>query len=376
MFYDTINEKLTPKDLGFEQGKLSVITEEHLLRISNGLRQAALAVALVVSVAATALFDSITFPCRYLIMQHRYLKGVKADVSWLSEEKREALATAIRRNLTDADIKKLESTDSHFLEKIMGSYSRSRRVCGPVVMKWADHLLERASKEGKKLVFMARDGTAPYLVAKKLLEKNPERYPNISSKELSLAYFSRKAVENAFGMGEKGKNYIKQYLNQLGVNPGDKCILVDSGYQGSMIPKLKELLDNNELEFEYLISLTKEAEGFLGSPDKPLLSVKHAAGNYGIMWLEGSLQGTIKSPKKFVRRGNQVYPSTLTPTKLATYSKTSQDYLIRKWSLRGILDSADETDVDTIKLDSVRKVFDKTLGDVAEFKIPCYWANE
>src|SRR5262249_36766617 len=114
------------------------------------------------------------------------------------------------------------------------SYVRSHFIYGPVVIKWVDYLLQKANKEGKKMIFMARDGGTPYQMAQTLLEKYPERYPNLSKDHLIYGYFSRKIIENC-KQSDEGKTLFLDYIKQLGVHDKDKCIFIDVGFSGSMI---------------------------------------------------------------------------------------------------------------------------------------------
>ena len=98
----------------------------------------------------------------------------------------------------------------------MACHGRSKEFYASVALEWVLSLLDMANKENKKIVFMARDGQAPYRLAKKLLEKDEfkQKYPNMGGDDkIVLGYFSRKVINSSYSSNEK-KQLFQDYLQK------------------------------------------------------------------------------------------------------------------------------------------------------------------
>lgn len=345
-----------------------------VIKIANATKIALVGVAFVVATIATGVFSIIALPYRAYNLHRNIHKIYQSDISMLTKEEQ----TAIRKEISDY----IEKHACNFpdkeksIEKLMASYARSHKIYGPIARAWVEYLLEKANREGKKLVFLARDATAPFKMAKKLMEK-PEyqkKYPNlIGDNQLVLAYFSRKLVANC-SKTRVGRQLFKNYAEkQLGIKPGSSSLFIDVGFTGTMIDSVKKMLSWAKIEYEYLISMTNKANGFLATNQHPLDSVPSAGKNLGIHWLEDTHQGNIKSPSILVKERDQVYPNTKTENE-KTYcnEKYSFDFVLRKFTLKAVVDAFSQHPLSGKDLLDRRARFDETLTLIKRSAIPLF----
>ena len=165
--------------------------------------------------------------------------------------------------LTETKRKKLVETTGELYEK-------TQENIAPVIVGFADHLLKSLVAKGPetKIVFLARDGVGALKAAQLLLEKFPDEYTGVSSEQLVYAYFTRKTVYNS------SADLLSQYLQQLGVNKGDKIVIADIGMYGTVIGPLKSKLSDLSITgIEYLISRTRAAKDFIDDGGEKQLDV-------------------------------------------------------------------------------------------------------
>lgn len=238
---------------------------------------------------------------------------------------------------------------ARYEQQALSSYASSYMHYSPVVIEWAHSILETAmaSVPPKRAVFLARDGIAPYEVAKILQKKYPEKYGQVP---LSLLYISRKvkgwAIEN-----EQNKQLLIEYVKQEGLKLNEKCLFIDIGFMGSMIMSIKELLKNltPDIQFGYLVSHTQNAHGFMANMkanknEYKLESVQTAGGNTAVHWLEDTHQGVQNSPTKLFRDNMGIIrPFTASVKGHATCKEESpKSYLHKYFGLKAIIDSAND----------------------------------
>lgn len=269
--------------------------------------------------------------------------------------------------------------DAHIL-KSMATYVTSKDYYGPVVADWAHSLLDTACVEQRKLVFLARDGVAPYLVCKVFKELYPEKYSSI---ELYLIYISRTVAYSSVQQDEdisSSDAYVVEYLKTLSnrdpdilqkyimqetsLKEGDKFLFVDVGFGGSIIRPIKRQLKrlNVDVQFCYLISHTttikvkKEkyrAQGFLAhSEERPLDPVNKAGGNPAVHWIEDTHQDVLVSPKILMRtESGKIVPAIVTSIEGSYVVKPLHDpvqccrhspeqFLVKSHGLKGVLEAA------------------------------------
>lgn len=266
---------------------------------------------------------------------------------------------------------KLEGKED-LIKKCFECYQRSQEFYGPVAVKWTDYLLKKADSEKKKIICLARDGTPIFKLASEVLNKNKEKYPNLKPEDLSLAYISRK-INNDLETNED-KDLLSDYLKQLGLKKDDKCIFVDIGYNGKVIEMVKNNLSkitSHEPEFEYLISWTKKAKGFIANGGSDLKGIPFLGSNRAIHWLEDTHQGAKKSPTALIRTKDGIYPNTLLPGKKETYSSEPHEYIIRKFGQKAIANMS-EIDGENIDLQKSINKLDELFVKLKDNKLPLY----
>lgn len=357
--------------------------------LANGAKKCVIVVAFAVSTIVTAIFSVCYFPIRYLSNNNN--ESLKKDFNRMPV----AESNALRQEILD-DIDRKESQGKFkipFLEKdaivfeTISCYARSSEVYGPVVVAWVEYLLNKANQGNQKLVFMARDGIAPYKMAMEMMQEPDyqSKYPNlVGDDKIALAYFSRKVVDHAQS-SDQNKALLQKYVTQLGISDGDQCIFVDIGFTGSMITKLRDMLPGITISFDYLISHTPNADGFIFSANDPSLANKQpgslhtiqsiaykaAGSNLATHWLEDTHQGVGESPTHLVEKEGKIYPNTKIPgQKQYTAKPGSHDFMLRKWARRAIVRSRNKYPPSTIRKDAAIKKLDDTLTSIKNLEIP------
>lgn len=345
-------------------------TQRAVCKIANGGKIALIAAAYVICTLATGIFSIATCPHRFYQRGLVEKMGFKSDLKLLSRQETNQIRYRVLRYM-DTSVCDIPATKKEeAIQKAIACYARSKKIYGPIAHAWTEYLLEKANKEGKKLVFMARDGIPPYEIALNLMKK-PEyqaKYPNITKDKIVLGYFSRKVVNHSLE-SEANKALFKRYTSEeLGIKDGDECLFVDIGFEGSMIDKIRGLLPGVKADFEYLIAINNKATGFIATQDKQLSSVPSAANNLGIHWLEDSHQGCIASPSSLVEVNGRIYPNTNTP-KNKTYSSQpkSLQFLLKYFSQLGVVEG--ET-ISKDQLEKCKKVFDETIQKIKDSQLP------
>lgn len=345
--------------------------------IANVGKKSVIVLAGVIGALVTGIYSLLSFPCRAYQRHKIEQMGIQHGLNLLTPAEKESFRQELEKYLKDNDVAISPKEKQAWLNKIMASYGRSKKIYGPVARAWTDMLLEKAQKEGKKIVFLARDGAVPFKIAKALMKTEDYRakYPNLTGdKQIVLAYFSRKVVKSSLE-NEKTKAIFNKYItNELGLKDGDKCIFVDVGFLGSMIDDFrKNLLPTVSIDFEYLISHTPKAHGFVGINDKNVKSVGTAGGNPGIHWLEDTHQGYTSSPSKLVEVGDHVYPNTKQPGKPDyCVPKNSLEFLVRKFTQRGVVESSQEAPIPEAQVEAVKQKFADTIGQIKDKKLPLF----
>lgn len=360
--------------------------------IANVGKKAVFDLAKVICAIFTGVYSLVSYPIR-AYKQHKIEKlGIKQSLALLDENEKGAFRKDLERHLESHPISKpfllsciwpflssqrKENLITEAKDKITASYFRSKKIYGPVARAWTDALLEKAHKEHKKVVFLARDGIAPYRIAKALMKTQEyrEKYPElVEDKQITLAYFSRKVINSAVENDKTRGIFDKYVTKELGLKDGDKCIFVDVGFEGSMIDNFRNiLLPRVGIDFEYLISLTPKANGFLATNEKRLTSVAKAGGNPGIHWLEDTHQGSQESPKELVEVAGNVYPNTRVPeAHKYCVRKNSLEYLVREFSQDAVVESAKGAPIPQDQRDTIKKTFDATLGQIKAKEIPLF----
>lgn len=421
--------------------------------IANGLKVSVLAVAFAVGELGAFIFSVLSWPIRAYQLSKVREQALKDDLNRLTPQEHDLLNQDIKAFIEKKSKVGLTIDPNELdtcIEQVKAYYARSRDIYGAVAVKWAEYLLNKANANGQKLVFMARDGAAPYKLAQNMMKEEAyqQAYPGMAQEgRIVMGYFSRKVVGNSYETPE-GQKLFKEYLvNELGIKPGDNCLFVDVGFEGSMIDKIREMASDltgvqasaeefkpvasplNQsrvkakipnhahakasqmsfwdkvsnlfsppkveapkkgevplnpakakaglekkkvtVKFEYLISLTPKATGFLGTNDEKLASVPWAGGgNYGVHWLEDSHQGVISSPTHLVKHSDgHIYANTAIPGQEQTCIHSAKDYVLRKFSKKAVTDAYKTTDP-TADLKVLKSDFDNTLDRILRCELP------
>lgn len=275
-------------------------------------------------------------------LKDRTICQIQSDIDLMTQEKEEKLRRRISKFIVD---EKLNLPRRNRYEQIlcaMSAYAASQKHYGPVAAGWAKSLLDTAKIENRKLVFVGRDGLAPYLVAKRLKKKFPDWYGDLN---LSYVYLSRRLVDNA----SKEKGILRDYLMQNGIQQDDRCIFVDIGFRGSRINSIRDQLNdlNLDIEFQFLVSLTDQARSYISDLEAKLDSIPEASQNLAVYWIEDSHQGVINSPTKLVRlEDGRIQPTTKQSDELKTCKeKDPLNYLIKYWGTKGIEEATDKDSI-------------------------------
>lgn len=226
------------------------------------------------------------------------------------------------------------------------TYATTYTQFAPIIYDWTLSLMKRAKTENQHIVFMARDGLAPYRMAQIIQQSVPQ----LRSLKISYVYLSRKVVD---GDRDMLKDYLNQELGKSSSRRNQNYLFVDLGFLGSMCSKirsaLKETNKDAKCEFEFLISTGKEARGFAGTMQQNLRAVRSAGKNRAVYWLEDTHQGLMKSPKRLVKdEHGKILPNTfdreLSEPSTEFKSTDSLDFLCRNAAQKAIFDFVCEKD--------------------------------
>lgn len=345
--------------------------------IANVAKKAVFYLAFVITAIATVIFSILSFPYRCWGREKAFAESNKIDLNRLSPLEKAAIQAEISKYVEQHGPDLSPKQKQEYVFKTMVSYARSNKIYGPIVRAWTEYLLVKANKENKKLVFMARDGIAPYKMARKLMAtaEYQKKFPNLNvDRDIILGYFSRKGIKSSTTSEDNQKLFQEYVEKELGIQKGDRCFFVDVGYAGSMIDDIKGLLPDVEIDFEYCISMTEKAKGFIAREDSRLNAVSSAWANPGIHWIEDAHQGNEKSSSGFVKVGDHVYPNTKQPDKKQYCSDPkSLEYLIRKFSQRAVVRCFQNPPLKKPQLKVAIAQFDDLLEKINTCTIPWFF---
>ena len=288
------------------------------------------------------------------------LRQIKSDIVPLrSDDKRyRKISTLVDAIIKEEKLFDALSTRDKALAKdiALATYATSYCQYAPVVLKWAKSLLVRAKATNTHLVFLARDGIAPFEAAKTVQEHHPE----LKSVPISCLYLSRRVVK---GPQEVLCKYLSQELNlQDDTAPKKKFLFVDIGFIGSTIPAIRKALEqagvssdphqsSNKVDFEFLVSTADKAHGYVGNLTSVLPAVRSAGQNRAVYWMEDTHQGILESPRKIEKDDNGVFvPDSVRENKTCK-KRNELDFLCKKIAAGAVQDLVRER-ASTFVLDS------------------------
>ncbi|WP_158021720.1 hypothetical protein [Candidatus Protochlamydia naegleriophila] len=219
----------------------------------------------------------------------------------------------IEKRIEQSGIAIEETAKLEIIDKVSKHYLLTMQYYSPVIVKWMDSLLQRG--DDKKLVFLARDGIVFHDVAATLLEKYPERYPNMTKEKLVVAWLSRKSSKDAASRG----GLTERYFKQLGIEPNESIVLVDTGCTGSIKREIAPLIKNN-IECQFSVSRNPAIRGFWDNCDFSLQALafvilpsdhQDAWANFPKIandWVEDTHRGNFIGAERLVEENGIIYP--------------------------------------------------------------------
>ena len=360
---------------------LEIKSEDNYLKrtithLVNGVKNIGLTLISVLSCIGSACFDLYNFPSRYKMPDRFDITSIPSSerdffaYKWFCQsDMPELLTTSERASIevpfADGDRQKIENEirteidairnagktiskaeENNWVKEVYHHYTLSQQYYSPAVILWADFLLLKAAQEGKKLLFAARDGIPAYMVAKKLLERFPEKYNGINKTDISLAWLSRKSIDDSV----KQEGLLPNYLSQLKIEKGESFIFADSGSTGTRREAVKNALPDNPCDFEFLVSRNPAIHGYLDNCDYKLRELQYfeSRPQYTNHWLEDGHQGGYISATKLKRnRNGKIIPNNFDKGTEKYTPKLSKDnplsYLLKKFGLQAAVDSAKTT---------------------------------
>lgn len=347
-------------------------------------------------IVSSSIISTWFFFSRLKKMRVWQKNGCQQDIDLLSTHEQRVISQKIYKDLDERMPSATPEMRQSAYKQILSYYARSGKIYGPIVRLWVDHVLAKAHQSNSSIIFLARDGIAPYKVATHLLKTHQayrEKYPNLCKENgISLAFLSRKVIKFLDKNQNLGSEYLQQLLPQdiLSTNHAPdtptqlkNVMFVDIGFAGSMISRIKNLMNQatsinfeNRCTFHYLISHTDKAEGFLGQVTQPFDEVASAGTNPAVNWLEDSHQTSISSPTTLVKDSEgKIYPNTQTPSQTIEVSQDPLQYLLRKYATAAAIDFASqEPDPSTIsnKAQTIIKIFRTTLSKIKNAELPIF----
>lgn len=266
-----------------------------------------------------------------------------------------------------------KSKKSKIIDLVSNHYILTMQYYSPAVIKWMDALLQR---DEKKLVFLARDGIVFHEVATILLNRNPEKYPHASKDKLALAWLSRKSAKDASDRGDLAERYFKQ----LGIQPDDSILLVDTGCTGSIKREIGPLI-KNAIECQFSVSRNPAIHGFWDNCDFSLQALafiilppthEEAWANdpkNANDWVEDTHRGNFLGTERLVEEQGIIYPypsmewkDTDSGKKLVLKEASVdnevnlKDFLVKEFGLKAILDFAEKANLSdsTLNYDHIK----------------------
>lgn len=325
-------------------------------KIANGLKNRLTEVAFAIATLFAVIYSVITYPYRLYRVKTNEPVTIRADIKRIEPKKQTHVELQLKAYFykhRDHFNTLTEDERTLLIDRVTAQCVRSQAVFSPIAKLFVDHLLETAHKEGKKLIFMARDGLSFYEIAKKLMEtkKYRDAYPSLAKDgAIGYGYFSRKLVKDAKSSEENRKIFNRYVTENLKIQPGERCIFADIGFAGSMTGDIRSMLPHNPIEFEFLIATSNKAKGFFANiPDQPLEDFDSAGNTAGTPWMEETHHGTLASGVRLIENAKgkvevvfdpKGIPSKKHPEKIRTDEKYSLPYLIRKFCLKAVVQHA------------------------------------
>lgn len=348
--------------------------------IANGIQKGLVYTAVGIAALALALFSIFVLPFR---CADRKKLETNVDLLRLTPGERNAIKAEIEAYVETHGKALTPKQKTDYTQMIMMSYARSSKVYGPIARAWVEQLLEKANNGNEKLVFLARDGIPQYKIAKKLMAtpEYQQKYPNlVGDKKIVMGFISRKVMEFSDKNATNTKLFQDYAENELGIKKGDKCLFVDVGFLGSMIDPIRSKLSDSKINFEYLISMTDRANGFITQINHHLYPPDWAGTNAGTHWLEDTHQGTLRSPQELVQLPNgRIHADSNQPNQRLNHKGAEPgtlDYMIRKFSQRAVVRCYKDAALTKDKLTAAQNKFVETIFAIKNYQLPLFLTHK
>lgn len=185
-----------------------------------------------------------------------------------------------------------------FCRDVVTLYDKTQEVVCPVVVSFADHLLQGIEEQKDKVVFAARDALSYFIAAQELRRKFPTHYEQFAGDNIIYAYLTRAvAYQNAGDLSD--------YLKSIGIRRGDNVVVADIGMYGTMVHPISRALSGVHIRFEYLISRNRNIPGYIDDDViRKMACFSSIIGNPAVHFMEDTFSGLIKSPQRLIRIGD------------------------------------------------------------------------
>jgi hypothetical protein len=193
-------------------------------------------------------------------------------------------------------------------------YQESYSRVAPALMGAVDRFLRSAEDEQtidvRKFYFLARDGLSGYEIAKILITRFPDRYPDLTLDRIQYVHLNKNTIHS---------DNVVDYFSQTGVLPQEKIYFFDLGWYGSLTPNLKDLVQKVRAQFGgvYLVFAPllsrPEIEKYLpfqsGLAKHPFGSV---AGNVAVHFMEDTFSGIERRSSQLLKgESGMIFPESL-----------------------------------------------------------------
>lgn len=132
-------------------------------------------------------------------------------------------------------------------------YQVSRDLYAPVLAAFAVRCLnDLRAERGAINVCLARDGISSFLAQRVLLRVAPAHFPEVSPRQVQLAYLSRQVVRDE-RMRSLAQALMEGFVHEQGARRGRAVTLIDIGIHGSIQDHLQRWYPASPIRGHYLI---------------------------------------------------------------------------------------------------------------------------
>jgi hypothetical protein len=153
-------------------------------------------------------------------------------------------------------------------------YQVSRDCYAPALAAFATQWLDEIAETPDAVAMcLGRDGLAPFLAARKLMQIHPRRFRPVHPRRVRLAYVSRVLAQQAAADAERAA-LLDRYLRRRGMPGRNAAMIVDVGVHGSIQDCLQRIYPQRHMHGRYLVLRRRDGDpngerkrGFLADLD-------------------------------------------------------------------------------------------------------------